>query len=147
MRARPINRVRKPRQHAELLLAKRRDQSSGYQRVGVSISTQMLSCLPVPGEAPLRSVRTGDFFTGFTSSRLIDGLDQVRSCEWAGASKIAFGELPTAARFLQVRFFELHHDLTWITRPRPNEGSLTAQIRNWSDISLTTQHDPISELA
>ena len=61
--------------------------------------------------------------------------------------KIALGELPPAARFLQVPLFETRHDLTRITHPRPNEGSLTVQMGNCSDISLATQHDPINELA
>jgi len=60
--------------------------------------------------------------------------------------KIALGELPPAARLLQVRLFELHHDLTRITHTWPNESSLASQMGNGSDISLVTQHYPIDEL-
>jgi hypothetical protein len=59
--------------------------------------------------------------------------------------KIALGELPPAC-FLQVRLFELHHDLTRITHTRPNESGLASQMGNCSDISFVTQHYPINEL-
>jgi hypothetical protein len=47
---------------------------------------------------------------------------------------------------LQVLLLELHHDLTRIAHTPPNEGRLTAQMGNWSDISLVTQHYPVDEL-
>jgi hypothetical protein len=66
----------------------------------------------------------------------------------AGRSlKIGLGELPPAARFLQVLLLELHHDLARAAHTRPNEGSLAAQVGNCSDISLATQHYTINEVA
>jgi len=61
--------------------------------------------------------------------------------------KIALGELPPAARFLQVLLVELHQDLTRVAHTRPNEGSLASQMGNCSDISFATQHYPINEVA
>jgi hypothetical protein len=70
------------------------------------------------------------------------------SCELVGSGlKVTLGELPPPARFLQVRLFKLDHDLTWITRARPNEGSLTPQMGNCSDIPLATRHYSTSEMA
>ena len=60
--------------------------------------------------------------------------------------EIPLGELPPAARFLQVRLLELHHDLTRVTHTRPNEGALTVQMGNCSDISLATRHYPVNEV-
>jgi hypothetical protein len=60
--------------------------------------------------------------------------------------KISLGELPPAARLLQIRRFELHRDLTQNTQARPNKGTLTAQVGNCSDISFATQHYPINEV-
>jgi hypothetical protein len=48
---------------------------------------------------------------------------------------------------LQVRLFELHHDLTRSTHARPNDGSPTAQMGNWSDILFATQHFLTNEAA
>jgi hypothetical protein len=61
--------------------------------------------------------------------------------------KIALGELPPAARFLQVLRVELHHDLTRVAQTRPNEGSPASQMGNCSNISFATQHYPINEVA
>ena len=61
--------------------------------------------------------------------------------------KIGLGELPPVARFFQVRLFELRHDLTRAPHARPNDGGLTAQMGNCSDISFAIQHYPTHEVA
>jgi hypothetical protein len=64
-----------------------------------------------------------------------------------GGLKVTLSELPPPARFLQVQLFKLHHDLTWITQARPNQGGLAPQMGNCSDIPLATQHYSTDEMA